>query len=1219
MKRCGAILLWLTCTAFAAVPGTTTIIPDPPAVLRWENSETIEGELTEASTENLTWKSKLFEDALVVRWSAVRRIDRRMASVAPADPFSIALRDGSHLYGSIVAINENAVAIRSARHGEATLKRNEVLSARRVRTDGALVYSGPSGDVGWEAVGQGKRVTTKANNNAESGATLSSMTTGPGGALLLPYWNRGVLRELTFPERVDVEAQLHSSKRLEFELSFGTGTERLRVETWDDDLVFVAGDQFKRIRKIGDDERNMVLRLCWDPPAHRCALFDFAGEPLGEWQVPAHSDSASKGVLIHGKGRDLSVDRLRIRAWDGKPPSRIGTQPRLELTDGRVVEGEIGSASGETVTVQSRGEQPAKLEFPVGEVEAIVFSPDSPAIRPASFDMAFADATTLSGDLMSIKEGRADVKVSFSDAPLHVAIDGLRQLSRNAEKTSEEAPATTVNSKLDELVMQQGTLHGTFVGTGDAAPRWLPVGGVKPSTPSRVFANEIRRALPAAIEIPSAPALFYTGSGDILPGALRAIDASGVEFTSTITDATKLNVADLDAIQFGAVAQLQMRGFNDGGWRILKGDEQSVRKSETGIEIDPGSAIGHPAAMQSSEIRFNVLPKPLATIRLRLFCAGTDPAKSVSLIVAHWGSRIYYGLESSEGQLQNQFQTNITSGEPLAVVLSIAERHIELQLNGGVVSQRFAIDQTKRAGSGLVIEPASIWGNTPMTITLSDFATRSLPGRTWLPEVNSEAKLQALTVPRFRKDAPPRHALLAANGDVLRGEIEAATATHFGFRSGLETLRIPRERVKAAIWLKKPQKGDTASTDKNPARSGLDQMIERHTRFSGVGLNSLISFLQQQAPQLKFKLPAKQDDRRFAMQFGGETVGAALEQICARFGLRQRWDDDGSIVLEPAAQSLNDLLQKVYWLKTDAFADSAAAEKTLSDKGIAFPKGASVRWEARARQLAVTNTLANHTQLAELLDKDFGGIAGSPTHWLLLTSGARLGLTVDKFDHDVILGRHPLYGQCRIPIADVYVVRTSVPEPTAAMRSLADWHLVYAPDPVLPESGGESSPMLGKPAPPFKLTLLDGGEIDLTKEKGKVVVLDFWATWCGPCIKSLPAVISAAAEFPADRVQLIGVNQSEPPQQVQRFLEARNWKLTVALDATQSVARQYGVDGIPHTVVVGPDGKVAWVKTGYTPEGGKELADAIKQLLAQADTPAAAVKRASEAGAGATP
>ena len=165
------------------------------------------------------------------------------------------------------------------------------------------------------------------------------------------------------------------------------------------------------------------------------------------------------------------------------------------------------------------------------------------------------------------------------------------------------------------------------------------------------------------------------------------------------------------------------------------------------------------------------------------------------------------------------------------------------------------------------------------------------------------------------------------------------------------------------------------------------------------------------------------------------------------------------------------------------------------------------------------------------------------------------------------------------------------------MQALANWRLRPAKEPVIPEAGGESSPTLAKEAPTFKLPLLAGGEFDLKAEQGKIVVLDFWATWCGPCIKSIPGLIDAISAFPADRVKLIGLNQGEPADTVKKFLEAREWKLTVALDSAQKVAGQYGVSGIPHTVIVGPDGKVAWVKTGYSPEGPAEAAEAIKKLL----------------------
>jgi thiol-disulfide isomerase/thioredoxin len=287
-------------------------------------------------------------------------------------------------------------------------------------------------------------------------------------------------------------------------------------------------------------------------------------------------------------------------------------------------------------------------------------------------------------------------------------------------------------------------------------------------------------------------------------------------------------------------------------------------------------------------------------------------------------------------------------------------------------------------------------------------------------------------------------------------------------------------------------------------------------------------------------------------------------------------------------------------MKDSKLPSDGSAKKILTDKGISFPENASLLWRPAIQQMTMTNTAANHEKLVQILAAEFGGSIGSPTHWLILRNGGRIGLQVEKFDAEWISGKHPQYGECKVPIKDVFTIRTTPPEATPAMRSLADWHLVYAPEPVLPESGGESSPMLGKEAKTFKLPLLAGGELDLAREKGKVVVLDFWASWCGPCIKSLPGLIEAMSAFPADRVKFIGVNQGEPPDQVKTFLETRRWKLEVALDSSQTVGRLYEVEGIPHTVVIAPDGKVAFVQSGASPEGETNVANAVKQLLSGA-------------------
>jgi peroxiredoxin len=80
-------------------------------------------------------------------------------------------------------------------------------------------------------------------------------------------------------------------------------------------------------------------------------------------------------------------------------------------------------------------------------------------------------------------------------------------------------------------------------------------------------------------------------------------------------------------------------------------------------------------------------------------------------------------------------------------------------------------------------------------------------------------------------------------------------------------------------------------------------------------------------------------------------------------------------------------------------------------------------------------------------------------------------------------------------------------------------------------------------------------------------------------------------------VKFVGIDQDEPADQVKQFLETRGWNLTVALDEGQRVGQQYGVDAIPHTVIVGQDGNVAWVKTGYAPDEAAEVTTEVNQLL----------------------
>jgi len=133
--------------------------------------------------------------------------------------------------------------------------------------------------------------------------------------------------------------------------------------------------------------------------------------------------------------------------------------------------------------------------------------------------------------------------------------------------------------------------------------------------------------------------------------------------------------------------------------------------------------------------------------------------------------------------------------------------------------------------------------------------------------------------------------------------------------------------------------------------------------------------------------------------------------------------------------------------------------------------------------------------------------------------------------------------------------------------------------------------MVGKPAPDFTLPDLNGTEVSLASLKGKTVILDFWATWCGPCRQGLPVLMEVADARKDDGVVLWAVDLDESQKKVAAFIEKKKWKLPVLLDAKGKAAAKYGVGGIPHTVVIDPQGIVRTVDIGFM---GK---DATKKSL----------------------
>ena len=132
----------------------------------------------------------------------------------------------------------------------------------------------------------------------------------------------------------------------------------------------------------------------------------------------------------------------------------------------------------------------------------------------------------------------------------------------------------------------------------------------------------------------------------------------------------------------------------------------------------------------------------------------------------------------------------------------------------------------------------------------------------------------------------------------------------------------------------------------------------------------------------------------------------------------------------------------------------------------------------------------------------------------------------------------------------------------------------------------------GKPAPDFKLKTLDGKEVSLSDYRGKVVLINFWATWCPPCREEMPLFKRVYERYKNKGFEILAVSTDTSVDPVKKFVKEYKLDFPVLLD-TDNISSLYGIQGLPTSFLIDREGKIVKVRLGKY----KEIESDLKKVL----------------------
>jgi len=148
-------------------------------------------------------------------------------------------------------------------------------------------------------------------------------------------------------------------------------------------------------------------------------------------------------------------------------------------------------------------------------------------------------------------------------------------------------------------------------------------------------------------------------------------------------------------------------------------------------------------------------------------------------------------------------------------------------------------------------------------------------------------------------------------------------------------------------------------------------------------------------------------------------------------------------------------------------------------------------------------------------------------------------------------------------------------------------------------AAGQNHELIGKPAPSFSMNSANGkGKVELIGLKGKVVLVDFWATWCGPCKESFPKLQELYTKYQAQGLEVVGLSEDDENQGIAEFGQAHgSVKFPIGWDSGKSIAGQYKPPTMPTSFIIDKNGIIRFAHVGYHDNDQAEIEKELTTLM----------------------